>query len=351
MNIKKIKMGILFAVAMNLTIMALAQNENPMEPTPKLGTLEFEDGSHYSGEIEGGQMGGIGTQFFPDGTTRTGHFQDNKYLADFIANPPWSMVAIDFMMDQEYEIETFSMDLKVLSDVPDSVHLYIASFGSGKINGTPFYGGIQTQCGGYYSVIKGENSGRFIPLGRAMIFSRWDTRESMAFKKEDGGVCESSGYEGNFVSVRNGLKWGKGTYTFSLIKSKETVIIDSVLHTYVQMQVYDHKKKQTFVCGSLAFPGTNLVLSQRQCVFFELYSKRVNVNQLPAMKFICENFKVNDNLVHIPFAASVYNKNQPKYADATYQDGKFTVEIGKPSAKPVKEGENVNFWILHEDDE
>ena len=325
-----------------------AQEENPMEPTPKLGTLTFEDGSTYSGEIELGQMSGIGTQYFPDGTWRTGHFQDNKYLADFIAKPPWHMVGLDFMLDREYKMETFSMDLKVLTDVPDSLNLYIAPFGIGELNGTQFYGGIQTNCGGYYSVIKGQNSGRFIPLGRAMIFSRWGTRSSLALKKVDGGVCESSGYEDDFVSVRNTLQWNKGTYTITLVKTKETVMLDSVLHTYVEMQVYDHKKKQTFSGGSLAFPGTTLTLNQRNYIFFELYGKRVNVNKLPHLKFVCENYRVNGNSVEIPFVASIYEKNYPSYADATYHEGKFKIELGKPNGKPLTEGDGMNYRMLNE---
>jgi hypothetical protein len=325
-----------------------AQEENPMEPTAKLGSLSLSDGSSYYGEIELGKMSGIGTQFFTDGTWRTGHFQDNKYLADFIANPPWHMLGFDFMLDQVYDMETFSMELKVLTDVPDSLQLYIAPFGTGELNGTQFYSGIQTQCGGYYSVIKGENSGHFIPLGRAMIFSRWGTRASLALKKAEGGVCESSGYEEDFVSVRNGLSWNKGTYTLTLKKTKETVMLDSVLHTYVEMQVYDHKKKQTYSCGALAFPGTNLELSQRQYIFFELYGKRVNVNKLPHLKFICENYSVNGNPVGIPFVVSTFSKEYPKYADAMYKDGRFTIDLGKPNAKPLSEGNGLNYRILYE---
>jgi len=265
-----------------------AQEENPMEPTAKLGSLTFSDGSSYYGEIE------------------------------------------------------------LLTDVPDSLQLYIAPFGTGELNGTQFYSGIQTQCGGYYSVIKGENSGRFIPLGRAMIFSRWGTRASLALKKAEGGVCESSGYEDDFVSVRNGLSWNKGTYTLTLKKTKETVMLDSVLHTYVEMQVYDHKKKQTYSCGALAFPGTNLELSQRQYIFFELYGKRVNVNKLPQLKFVCENYRVNGNPVSIPFVVSTFSKEYPQYADAMFKDGRFNIELGKPNAKPLTEGNGVNYRILYE---
>jgi len=326
------------------------QEANPMEPASTIGSLTLRDGSVYFGQTEAGQMSGIGTQYFKDGKHRTGYFQDNTYLADFIATPPWHMVGLYFTLDQSYEMETFSVDLKVLSDVPDDLYLYISPFGGGRINETGFYGGIQTQCGGYQSVLGEQNDGPFIPLGRAMIFSRWGNRESSAIRMAAGGVCESSGYEGDFISVRNSLKWKKGTYTLTLKKTEQTVLLSTELHTRVELQVYDHQKKQTFVCGSLAFPGTTLVLDPENYLFFELYSKRVNVNELPPMKFVCENYCVNGKPVHIPFVAANYDKNFPKYADAAYANGTFSVEIGKPSNKPVTEGETINFNILYSDE-
>ena len=326
-----------------------AQEENPMEPTPNIGPLKFSDGNSYFGQIESGEMSGIGTQFFENGKQRTGYFQDNRYLADFIATPPWHMIDLDIWFEESYEMETFSIDLTVLNDVPDSIYLYIAPFGTGEINGTQFYGGIQTQCGGYSAVENNENVQPFIPLGRSMIFSRWGSRSEDALKKAKGGVCESSGYEGDFVSVRNGLKWKKGKYTFTLRKTNETAVVDSVLHTYVEMNVYDHQTKQTHRCGSLAFPGETLVLNKRNFIFFELYSKRVNVNNLSPFTFVCDNFQINANPVNFQFAAATFDKQFPIFANAIYKDGKFTVEVCKPNKKHVEELDDFYFTILKDE--
>jgi hypothetical protein len=45
---------------------------------------------------------------------------------------------------------------------------------------------------------------------------------------------------------------------------------------------------------------------------------------------------------------STFAKEYPKYADATYMDGRFTIELGKPNAKPLTEGNGVNYRILYE---
>jgi len=68
------------------------------------------------------------------------------------------------------------------------------------------------------------------------------------------------------------------------------------------------------------------------------------------MKFICENYRVNGNPVGIPFVVSTFSKEYPKYAEATYSNGSFKVELGKPSMKPLTEGKGVNFKILYEEE-
>jgi hypothetical protein len=114
--------------------------------------------------------------------------------------------------------------------------------------------------------------------------------------------------------------------------------------------VFDHKQKKLFVYGSLAFPGTDLILDPRQFIFFELYLKRVNVNTLSSAKFTCGNIRINGKSVNIPFAATNYDKGFPKFASANYEDGNFSVEIGKPIYGDVLELEDIFYEILKEED-
>ena len=338
---------IVFLLFSFLCSKVFSQDDNPMEPTPSIGFLKLENGNSYFGHIELGKMSGIGTQFLSNGKHRTGYFQDNRYLGDFIVTPPWHMIDIDLWLEEEQVMETFSIDVNILSDIPDSVQIYIAPFGTSTINGVQFYGGIQTQCGGYNSVANNENVGPFKLLGRSMIFSRWGSRSEDAFIKAKGGLCESSGYEGDFVSVRNALQWKKGKYTFTLRKTDQTIWLDSATHTYVEMVVYDHQTKKNHSCGSLAFPGKTLVLGHENYMFFELYGKRLNVNELTPYTFVCDNMLVNGKQVNYTFVASSFDKKFPIYADAKFSDGKFTVEVGRPNTKPITEGKDFNFNILY----
>ncbi len=342
--------GIILIGFILLLSMECKSQENPLEPPVSYTKMKLPDGSNYFGQVESGELNGIGSIITKSGAANTGYFQDGEYLADFIATPPWHMIAIDYQLDTSYLLETFEIELKIHTEISDSLYLYIAPIGGGQINGQSYYGGIQTHCGGYNSIRKNENYGEFSEIGRAMIFSRWGDRRGEALKQAAGGKCESSGYEGDFISVRNGINWGKGTYTISLVKTKETVVLDSVLHTFVEMRVFDHKQKKLFVCGSLAFPGKDLILDPRQFIFFELYLKRVNVNMLSSAKFTCGNIRINGKPVNIPFAATNYDKGFPKFASATYEDGNFSVEIGKPIYGDVLELEDIFYEILKEDD-
>ncbi len=118
-------------------------------------------------------------------------------------------------------------------------------------------GGIQTQGGGYKSPNHNTDGSSFSSLGRIGIFSRWGIRDPNAIKIAPNGRCESSGYEGDFVSVRNSVDWSKGSYTLDIRNTHESVTIDSVLHTYVEMSIYNHQTSELVSIESLPSRHTN----------------------------------------------------------------------------------------------
>lgn len=319
---------------------------SPLEPEVKFEKLKLPNGETYIGQTEFHQPSGIGSKIDASGTVKTGYFQENKYLGDFIMTPPWHIVDVEFYLDTDYVFNSYSLDLNILTPIPNETYLYIAPFGSGYINGILYYGGIQTHTGGFKNPNHNNEKTAFTEIGRAMIFSRWDERSPEAIFMDSSGVCESSGYEGDFVSVRNALNWTTGKYTFKIEKLNNHTIINSVKHSIVQMTVYEHKTKKTFNCGALAFPGDQLTLSASQYLFFELYGKRININKMPYAKFECSNFQINGETVPIAFAGALYAKDYPKYGSATYSNGKFTIEIGKPIYSELVEGEESYFEVL-----
>lgn len=345
---KAIKLSSFFLLfLLSLSFSSNCQGElSPLEPEVKFEKLKLPNGETYIGQTEFHQPSGIGSKIDASGKVKTGYFQENKYLGDFIMTPPWHIVDVEFYLDTDYVFNSYSLDLNILTPIPNETYLYIAPFGSGYINGILYYGGIQTHTGGYKNPNHNNEKTEFTEIGRAMIFSRWEERSPEAIFMDSSGVCESSGYEGDFVSVRNTLNWTTGKYTFKIEKSNNHTSINSVKHSIVQMTVYEHKTKKTFNCGALAFPGDQLTLSASQFLFFELYGKRININKMPYAKFECSNFQINGETVPIAIAGALYAKDYPKYGSATYSNGKFTIEIGKPIYSELGEDEESYFEVL-----
>ena len=339
--------NLLLLLLLFLTNYAKSQGElSPFEPEVKFEKLKLPNGVTYIGQTEFHQPSGIGSKIDASGKVKTGYFQENTFLGDFIVTPPWHIIDIEYYLDTDYVFNSYSIDLNILTSIPDESYLYIAPFGSGYLNDVLFYGGIQTHSGGYKNPHHNEEKTNYTEIGRAMIFSRWEERSPDAIFMDSNGVCESSGYEGDFISVRNGLKWTTGKYTFKIEKTNQKTTIDFVDHSIVEMTVYEHKTKKTYSCGALAFPGDQLTLSASQFLFFELYGKRININKMPYAKFECSNFQINGETVPIAIAGALYAKDYPKYGSATYSNGKFTIEIGKPIYSELGEDEESYFEVL-----
>lgn len=146
--------------------------------------------------------------------------------------------------------------------LPPGLHLYIAPIGLGDLNGTKFYGGIQTNIGGNPVCTSsgsgngdgggnggsGDGSEAAASVGDAAevsaedphnrnqeeqatyhsgvhgaIFSRWSTRSTpvvdLSFVRPAAdGLVESAGYEGDFVSGRRSVKLPRPPRAFSQLK-------------------------------------------------------------------------------------------------------------------------------------
>lgn len=167
------------------------------------------------------------------------------------------------------DVKTIGASFTVEQDVPDTVNLYIAPLGGQYLNEIMFYGGIQTNVNGWPSP---EDRRRVHP-GPGAIFSRWGGEPVSidAAKPVAGGLCESAGYEGEFVSVRKPLRWKAGTYTWELRK-ETTVVIDDQPQTWFACFLKDHDRDQEFRIGALRFEGKVFKFNGRSTSFVEIYS-------------------------------------------------------------------------------
>ncbi len=185
---------------------------------------------------------------------------------------PWHLAVVIWEFENPIErFESLEMDITIDRDVPSSYNLYISPCGGAKMNGTLFYGGIQTNINGW---VNGENRER-VHRGKGAIFSRWSndrkTPIGLDHVRTAAADClvESAGYEGEFASVRRPFEWSKGAYTWSIHRG-EAETVDGQEHTWFRCQVKD-SKGQVHEIGSLRFEGAEFTFAARNSAFVEVY--------------------------------------------------------------------------------
>ena len=208
--------------------------------------------------------------------------------------------------------------------LPASTNLYIAPVGLGHLSKTAFYGGIQTQADG-----NTKSDPKLRKLGPGFLMSMWGERSLDAIRPSQGGYCQSSGHEGDFVSVRQPYEWKKGTYTYRVVKmDRETV--DGKPATWVGAFVHSHEKDENIFVGALRFKGENLVLERKVASFIEVYGSRIPVDQIPKVVVTFGNLKVNGAGLKAPPVEAIYPKGVPDFAEAKVSNDSVVIEVGKP---------------------
>ncbi|MGA2031273.1 MAG: hypothetical protein ABSG68_03365 [Thermoguttaceae bacterium] len=238
--------------------------------------------------------------------------------------PPWHLVDLWWNLGQDTPFESYSIDVDISDDVPPASNLYIAPIGIGYLSKTPFYGGIQTQADGYT-----KRDPHLRKIGPGFIFSMWGQRSLDAMQPSIGGFCQSSGHEGDFVSVRRPYEWKKGKYTYRVVRmDKEEV--GGKPFTWVGVLVYSHDKDENVFVGALRFPGENLVLTQKVASFVEIYGQRIPVTEIPKVTVAFGNLTVNRKPVKVASAEAIYPNKVPDYAEVAAKDGALVVSVGQP---------------------
>jgi hypothetical protein len=240
------------------------------------------------------------------------------------AKMPWHLVDTWWDLGQDAPFESLAVDVAVSADVPASVNLYIAPIGLGHLGKTPFYGGLQTNSDG-----NTRKDPKLRRLGHGLLFSMWGERSLDAIRPSDGGFLQSSGHEGDFVSVRRPYEWKKGQYTYRLAKM-DAETIDGQAHTWVGAFVKSHEKDEHIFIGALRFKGKDLVLERKVANFVEIYGPRKPVAEIPKLTVTFGPPVVNGVAAKNPKADAVYPKGVPDYADAIAKDGSLVVTVGEP---------------------
>ncbi len=191
-----------------------------------------------------------------------------RQLEKKYAPMPWHLVDTWWDIGNEIRFESLAVDVTISDDVPSSVNLYIAPIGLGHLSTSPFYGGIQTHADGYTK--KDQNLRQ---IGTGFLFSMWGERSHDAIRPSEGGFFQSSGHEGDFVSVRRPFRWKKGKYTYRLNRMDQQTI-DGKPYTWVGAFVYSHENDENLFVGALRFKGEDLILDRKVANFVEVYGRR-----------------------------------------------------------------------------
>jgi hypothetical protein len=237
---------------------------------------------------------------------------------------PWHLADLWWDLGRDVPFESYSIDTTISEDVPASSRLYIAPIGLGHLSTIPFYGGIQTEADGHT-----KSDPKIRKIGPGFLMSMWGERRLEAIRPSQGGFLQSSGHEGDFVSVRRPYEWKKGTYTYRIVKmDKET--IDGKPATWVGAFVRSHDTNENIFIGALRFPAENLVLKRKIGSFVEVYGKQVPVEEIPRVVVTFGNLRVNGEPIEASAINAIYPKGVPDYADAKLKDGAVVIEVGQP---------------------
>ena len=274
----------------------------------------------------GGQLGWLGLVFGL--LLGAGLFPRVVSAGEFVAperykSMPWHLVDIWWDVGRDVSFESYSIDVTIKDPVPGDVNLYIAPLGLGHLNGIPFYGGVQTQADGYT-----KRDRRIRKIGPGFLFSMWGERSHDAIRPASGGFCQSSGHEGDFISVRRSYRWSPGKYTYKIVRMDREMVADKAC-TWVGAFVYSHGKDENIFVGALRFPAEKLVLSRRVASFVEVYGRRLPVEKIPKVTVIFDNLKLNGKVVAGPGAMAVYPKGVPDYAEARLVEDRLVIRVGE----------------------
>ena len=167
--------------------------------------------------------------------------------------------------------------------------------------------------------------------------SMWGERSHDAIRPSVGGLCQSSGHEGDFVSVRRPYAWTKGKYTYRVVRMDEEQV-DGQTHTWVGAFVYSHAKDENAFIGALRFPGKELVLARGVASFVEVYGRAIPVERIPRVDVVFDNLNVNGQSVTPTSVKAIYPQGVPDYAQAKPLEDGVLVEVGqKVSARTVRQ--------------
>lgn len=240
---------------------------------------------------------------------------------------PWHLVDTWWDLGKDYDFNSFSVDIDISDDLPADVNVYISPIGIAHLSGTPFYGGLQTHSNG-----QTRSEPAVHEIGPGLLMSMWNERSLDAIRSSDGGFFQSSGHEGDFVSVRKPYAWHKGRFTYSVVAMDRETLAGTP-YTWVGAFLHNHQTEEHLFIGALRFKGDALKLDHRTASFVEIYGRQRPVADIPTFTVTFGNLRVNTAPVTLTSAEADYPKGVPDYAEVSASGrGSLKISVGNPVA-------------------
>jgi hypothetical protein len=224
---------------------------------------------------------------------------------------------------------TLLMNVTIYNEPNNKDGLYFGTY-YGKINGTPFYFGLQTD-------ILYTDTGKL--SGKGLIFSRWGARDLSEVHTVEGGWSQSAGYEGDFVGIRKHYNWTTHSYQLKL----EFIESDNIGNWY-GLWITDLTDYTVDYLGSIRFPMTTpdkMGIEDGGITFTEIYNKKIPGTPLPNWHVSVDSVqgKTANGSTYSPESAYAYYSSINK-ADAYYDAStkKIHLIIGEKVRRIHQEG-------------
>lgn len=164
---------------------------------------------------------------------------------------PWHLVNIQRTYPPSQEIESLSVDIEIMGNVPDKSDFFIVPMNA-QLNGQLFYFGAITNIDASRALDRS-----WVQLERSFVFSKWGENNPLAVQPRPDGFFLASAHEGPHVSVRAPFQWGSGRYTFRLQFLRSSSDSGQPV-TWVGAYVHCHSADEDYYVGSIRFWGHGL---------------------------------------------------------------------------------------------
>lgn len=261
-------------------------------------------------------------------------------------------VSISQGMIKGVDVKSISADFEVQTEIPNNIKVCVSPLFL-PLNKKNIQAAVSSQTERIVKRI--VNKDTICDAGG--LLSVFGTQDVNLGKTEKEGVKFSGIHDGSkYVTVRKKIKWNKGLYRVTLLKSGnvegKSLPIDSIKydkeyrlndyeHTWVTMIFENLKSGKKWSVGSVAIPGKNLNITYNSLWFFvEIYGIPINFigrenklglfyKDIPTVKVVYKNFQINDKKVDLDrFRAFDVDTGELGNVTFNKEKGEIQCEIG-----------------------